>query len=107
MRFVQRLPVGCENRALLGGGDQADLHALAATAPPTAARRDEDKNVSCGDSFVKVAESSQLNRPAFPGDSISCYRQPFDLLTVAAREDQERLLAGVPAQRRFENWLPE
>ena len=34
------------------------------------------------------------------------YRQPFDLLTVAAREDQERLLAGVPAQRRFENWLP-
>jgi transposase-like protein len=35
------------------------------------------------------------------------YRQPFDLLTVAAREDQERLLAGVPAQRRFENWLPE
>jgi hypothetical protein len=67
------------------------LHALAATAPPTAARRDEGKNVSCGKSFVK-AESSQLrtaperslsghykqnehvNSKSIPGDSI---RFPF------------------------------
>jgi len=54
------MSLGCGGRALLGGDDQEDLHALAATAPPTAARRDEGKNVSCGESFVKVAESSQL-----------------------------------------------
>jgi hypothetical protein len=59
MRFVERFSVGRKNPALLGGDDQGDLHALAATAPPTAARRDEGKNVSCGKSFVK-AESSQL-----------------------------------------------
>ena len=41
------------------------------------------------------------------GELGATYRQPFDLLTVAAREDQERVLAGVPAQRRFEKWLPE
>lgn len=54
VRFVQRLAVGCKNRALLGGDDQVDLHALAATAPPTAARRDEGENISCGEFFVKV-----------------------------------------------------
>ena len=59
MRFVKRFSAGRKNRALLGGDDQEDLHALAATAPSTAARRDEGKNVSCGTSFVK-AESSQL-----------------------------------------------
>jgi hypothetical protein len=50
-----------EKLALRRAGGSKGLHALAATAPPTAARRDrrdEGKNVSCGESFVKVAEST-------------------------------------------------
>jgi len=42
-------------RALLGGDGRRDLHALAATAPSKAARRDEGENFSCGEVVRQAA----------------------------------------------------